>query len=115
EQVYAYLAPAVRAFFRNNGRRCWIIRVAHRRPQGSSDPNSARSNYFPIPNLARVEFNDDGSVKRVMPAFARARSEGSWSDSIRVGSALLSRPAQVASPLLQKGKKFGLRIIRDAG
>lgn len=115
EQVYAYLAPAVRAFFRNNGRRCWIIRVAHRRPQGSSDPNSARSNYFPIPNLARVEFNDDGSLKRVMPAFARARSEGSWSDSIRVGSVMLSRPAQVASPLSQNGKKCGLRVIRDAG
>jgi hypothetical protein len=27
EQVYAYLAPAVRSFFRNGGRRCWIIRV----------------------------------------------------------------------------------------
>jgi hypothetical protein len=115
EQVYAYLAPAVRAFFRNNGRRCWIIRVAHRRQQGSSDQNSARSNYFPIPNLARVEFNDDGSVKRVMPAFARARSEGSWSDSIRAGSALLARPAQVASPLSRKGKKYALRVIRDAG
>jgi phage tail sheath protein FI len=26
--VEAYLAPAVRAFFRNGGRRCWIVRVA---------------------------------------------------------------------------------------
>lgn len=25
--VYGYLAPAVRAFFRNGGRRCWIVRV----------------------------------------------------------------------------------------
>ena len=28
EQVYAHLGPAVRAFFRNGGQRCWIIRVA---------------------------------------------------------------------------------------
>ena len=27
EVVYAYLGPAVRAFFRNGGRRCWVIRV----------------------------------------------------------------------------------------
>src|SRR5215212_445277 len=26
--VYAFLAPAVRAFFRGGGRRCWVIRVA---------------------------------------------------------------------------------------
>jgi hypothetical protein len=26
-QVYAYLAPVVRSFFRNGGRRCWVIRV----------------------------------------------------------------------------------------
>jgi hypothetical protein len=26
--IQAYLAPAVRAFFRNGGRRCWIVRVA---------------------------------------------------------------------------------------
>ena len=30
EQIYAYLAPAVRSFFRNGGRRCWVIRVARR-------------------------------------------------------------------------------------
>ena len=28
ERVCAYLGPAVRAFFANGGRRCWIIRVA---------------------------------------------------------------------------------------
>ena len=28
EQVLAHLAPAVRAFFRNGGRRAWIVRVA---------------------------------------------------------------------------------------
>src|SRR5262245_23299339 len=28
ERVYANLGPAVRAFFSNGGRRCWVIRVA---------------------------------------------------------------------------------------
>jgi hypothetical protein len=28
----AYLAPTVRAFFRNGGRRCWIIRLPHPQP-----------------------------------------------------------------------------------
>jgi len=33
--VEAYLAPAVRAFFRNGGRRCWIVRVAREADPGS--------------------------------------------------------------------------------
>ncbi|HEX8499323.1 MAG TPA: hypothetical protein VF659_01935 [Pyrinomonadaceae bacterium] len=81
ETVYAYLAPAVRAFFRNGGRRCWVVRVAGR----------ARDNYFPLPGLARRRANGE-----LAPALARARSEGSWSDSLRAGAALLSRPLIVS-------------------
>lgn len=29
QPIYDYLAPTVRAFFNNGGRRCWIIRVEH--------------------------------------------------------------------------------------
>src|SRR6185436_1425441 len=57
EQHYAYLAPAVRAFFRNNGRRCWVIRVARQQSTGNQDLNQARYNYFPIAGLARIEFD----------------------------------------------------------
>src|ERR1044072_3440569 len=39
EQVYAYLAPTVRAVFNNGGRRCFVVRVAGRQ---------ARSNLFPL-------------------------------------------------------------------
>src|SRR5205823_6015232 len=65
--VYAYLAPAVRAFFRNGGKRCWVIRVA-----GSS----ARYNYFPISGLVRVVRDEHGIVQERTPAFAHACSEG---------------------------------------
>jgi len=74
EYLYAYLAPAVRAFFGNGGRRCWVIRVA-----GAAQPN-----FFAIPGL--VGRYADGHLA---PAFAPARSEGSWSDTLRVSAALL--------------------------
>lgn len=101
KHVYAYLAPAVRAFFRNGGVRCWVIRVARR----GRDPrdvandlkhNWARCNYFPISGLACAEFDKAGNVTAVAPAFARARAEGSWSDSLRVTAALQTRPLQVS-------------------
>src|SRR5262245_2856605 len=96
EQVFAYLAPAVRSFFRNHGRRCWVIRVARQEPIAAEDLNYARSNYFPIPGLARAVF-DGGQLKQITPAFARARSEGSWSDSLQVSAALLVLPVTVNS------------------
>jgi hypothetical protein len=76
----AYLGPTVRDFFRQGGRRCWIIRVAR----------DAKYNYFPLPAL--LEFRPNGDL---FPAFARARSEGSWSDSIRVSTSLQTRPIEV--------------------
>src|SRR5579884_2526717 len=30
ETVFGFLGPAVRSFFRNGGRRCWVVRVADR-------------------------------------------------------------------------------------
>jgi hypothetical protein len=74
EPVQAYLAVAVRAFFRNGGRRCWVVRVA--------GPD-ARSNVFPVPGLARFS-----ATGKVSPAFAPARSEGSWSDGLQVAATL---------------------------
>src|SRR5512139_2301382 len=80
EPVSAYLAPAVRAFFRNGGRRAWIIRVA-------AQPIA---NYFPITGLLHVDYDDVGNIVALTPAFAQARSEGSWSDVVRVSASLLS-------------------------
>jgi hypothetical protein len=97
EQLNAYLAPAVRAFFLNGGQRCWVVRVARRRASAENSLNRARYNYFPIPGLARAQFDERGEIKSIRPAAARARSEGSWSDGLRVSAALLSRPVQVKS------------------
>ncbi len=77
----AYLAPAVRAFFRNGGRRCWIVRLAR----------GAQANRFRIPELQRLA--DDGSLT---DAFGVARSEGSWSDGLRVQTNLGSTPLRLA-------------------
>src|SRR5688572_30286862 len=77
--TFACLAPAVRAFFRNGGRRCWVVRVA----------KNPETNFFPLPGLARVE------GEMLAPAFARARSPGSWFDSFRTATALAVRSVEV--------------------
>jgi hypothetical protein len=83
EPVYAYLAPAVRAFFRNGGRRCWVVRVA--------DEKSAESGRFPLPGLFRLQAGG------LTQAFLPARSPGSWSDTLFASLALRSHPVVVTS------------------
>jgi hypothetical protein len=113
EEIHAHLGPAVRAFFRNGGQRCWIIRVARQSTSESQPLNRARYNYFPVPYLARAEFNPNGQIASITPAFARARSEGSWSDALRVSTALLSRPIQINGALQQNGVGYAMSIVRD--
>lgn len=113
EEVHAHLGPAVRAFFRNGGQRCWIIRVARQTASEAQPLNRARYNYFPVPYLARAEFNANGELSSVTPAFARGRSEGSWSDSLRISTAILSRPIQVNGSLQRAGLNYALQIARD--
>lgn len=76
----AYLATAVRDFFRQGGKRCWVIRVAR----------DAKYNYFPIPAMLERR-----AGREISPAFARASSEGSWSDALRVGASLQVRSIEV--------------------
>lgn len=89
EPIYTYLAPAVRGFFRNGGKRCWIVRVADIRP-----PNT-----FPVPNLlkATLQASEGGGepVLRMSAAFASARSQGRWSDALSVSTVLESESLQV--------------------
>ena len=111
----AYLAPAVRAFFRNGGRRCWVTRVARQRAGDSNPLDRARANYFPIPGMARAAFTPDGkTITRITPAFARARSEGSWSDDLRVSATLESRPVQVVGAIQKNGADLIVELERVA-
>src|SRR5262249_49101651 len=66
ETAAGLLGPAVRAFFRNGGRRCWVVRVAER--------TAATSDEFQLPGVAAVV----DSLGTLAPAVLRARSEGSW-------------------------------------
>jgi hypothetical protein len=83
QPVYACLPSAVRAFFRNGGRRCWVIRVA--------DVNKAESSFFPLPGLFRLE------VGALSQAIAPARSPGSWADPLVAGLALRSHSVVATS------------------
>src|SRR5262249_37598980 len=60
EGVYGHLGPAVRAFFSNGGRRCWVIRVARTHAlealwRGSEAAPAAAgvatTNRFPLPGV----------------------------------------------------------------
>src|SRR5436305_2489981 len=53
EMVFAQMPPAVRAFLRNNGQRCWVVRVA--------DQKSATSNQFLVPGLLALDSSLKGA------------------------------------------------------
>jgi hypothetical protein len=81
------LGPAVRAFFRNGGTRCWVVRVARQSPPPDEPDDHARANRFPVPGLARL--SPSGALS---PVFLAARSEGSWSDDLSVSAAVELQP-----------------------
>jgi hypothetical protein len=81
----ALLGPAVRAFFANGGRRCWIVRVA--------DTATLDEDRFAIPGVVALNPNPP---MRDEQAWLRARSPGSWADLLQLGAALRG----TAQPLL---------------
>lgn len=104
ERVLAYLGSAVRAFFANGGRRCWVIRVARQAAAESlwrgiplstaaALPDVARANRFAIPGVLACA----GGATSISAALAQARCEGCWSDDVRVSSALTQRSLRVDS------------------
>ena len=123
--VSAYLGPAVRAFFSNGGRRCWVIRVgrtaeteqARSRFTGIAQTTEiATSNVFAVPGVLSVSAD---ATPRVTAAIARARCEGSWSDALRVATALsrrrfsIEQVEAVGSPgadTLRFSTRFPLRV-----
>jgi hypothetical protein len=80
--VYAELPAAVRAFFRNGGIRCWVVRVASA---------EATANRFVVPGLLAAGSGPGG----IGAAAAFARSPGSWSDGLLVNATILRSPLPV--------------------
>jgi hypothetical protein len=89
--VYANLAASVRAFFRNGGARCWVVRVARRSSDEPGTGPPARSNSFLLPGL--YQYTPEGET--LACAAAIARSEGSWSDALCVSTTLEARSIEV--------------------
>jgi hypothetical protein len=81
EQVHAYLAPAVRAFFRNGGRRCWVVRVA-----GAG----ATIDGFELGGVTGVRVDPGGGLRKAsfVPALLQAASPGSWADELSLATAV---------------------------
>jgi hypothetical protein len=94
---HAYLGPAVRAFFKNGGRRCWVVRVAS---------DEARTNQFLLPGLMRLD--PTGFLR---PASVQARSEGAWSDSVRTGTALVAAPLRLVR-FAREGDELEIELSR---
>jgi hypothetical protein len=104
QRVYACLGPAVRAFFSNGGRRCWVIRIARSEAlealrstygvQAVVPDGIARYNRFPLSGVLAAAPQADGGWT-IDAAYARARCEGSWSDALRVATALTAEDIAV--------------------
>ena len=106
--VYAkgQLGPAVSAFFRNGGRRCWVIRVA-RKFLSSPDlnqPNQAQSNEFNVPGLLQM-----GVAGKYETAWLVARSEGSWTDDFAVNATLSYAAVEIVG-LAPSSDGFSLQL-----
>ncbi len=95
ETVYAQMPPSVRAFFRNGGQRCWVVRVA--------DDTAAVSNTFLLPGMLLA-----GQSPAAQAGWLVARSEGSWSDSYSVNATLSFGPIEADPP---QNSEAGVSIV----
>jgi hypothetical protein len=94
-----YLETAVRGFFDNGGKECYVVRVAHHRENGPGE--AARS--------ATLEIKDRASRRRFL---VMAASEGSWGNAIRVS--LTRREGRLKTFLtLDAGEGESLLTVRS--
>ena len=77
-EVTANLRPAVAAFFRNGGRRCWVVRVAGPQPRRLA---------FDIPGVLRID-PEQPAPGRAALGRVQASSAGRWAAGLTVGAAL---------------------------
>lgn len=84
EPAIGLLGLAVRAFFRNGGSRCWVVRAA--------DGMRAERDQFELPGVAAIEAHGGLDF-----AVLRASSCGSWADELAVAASLDTEPLQVVA------------------
>lgn len=80
--VYAHLPQAVRSFFANGGRRCYVVRVSGRRAEAAR---------FRLPRVAAL-----GGATGARPAAVSASSPGSWGAELRLATRLAVTPLWTA-------------------
>jgi hypothetical protein len=91
----ACLAPAVKAFFAQGGRRCWVVRVAS---------TQAVPNHFPIAGLLQTTREGYRGV------LTEATSVGSWSDALQVRAELQVDPLTCEPAVVRPNAPFSLAI-----
>lgn len=122
ETLYANLPSAVRGFFANGGRRCWVVRLARTERHEARwtevtsrsvfEDDVATSNRYTIGGMLCRLPGLEGGDSKVRPAWLEASSVGSWSDDMEVSA----RIAQF--PFIARGLRrvqFGLAFADPGG
>src|SRR5262249_35149484 len=87
--VYAHLPGAVRSFFDNGGRRCYVV---------PGPGPGARATRWRVPGMRL--WRPDGSAA---PVYLLAAWPGRWSAGYGIGTQLLSEPLAVVAPYRRAG------------
>jgi hypothetical protein len=99
--VSGLLHPAVRGFFSQGGRRCWVLRVA-----GAT----ARSSRFALPSMLAVSSTCASGPSRIEPATLLARSPGSGGDAVKVATRITATRLSASLMPTSAGQPPALRI-----
>ena len=102
------LAGAVRGFFANGGRKCWVVRLARTEAseaqweietgRAPDQTNLADAGLFPLPGvLQRLPWQAGGESSRLRPAWLSAASLGSWSNGLGVAVRIKVQPFALAN------------------
>lgn len=104
----AQLAGSVRAFFRNGGRRCRVIRVA--------DTETATTQVFQLPGLVAFDPQAASPGGAFAPAVAVARAPGSWADGVRLSTVAVRNGLPLAAdPLSVTTGGFAVQLAGSSG
>ena len=95
-QQTACLAPCVKSFFAQGGRRCWIVRVAQ--------AATAETAVFSLSGLLKT------TASGYVPLSAQARSPGSWADRLQIKAELLVSRQSFISATVEAGTEAAVHL-----